>query len=85
MGLSGGVLGRWKWNEAWAMEGRVRGVTGNINGMRAELALSVRPVRPLRVRAGYAYDEINTRVKDAATRLELKSRGPFLAVGFEFD
>jgi hypothetical protein len=85
VGLSGGVLGRWKFHEAWALDARVRGVTGNINGVRAELALSVRPVRPLRVRAGYAYDEINTRVKDAATRLELKSRGPFLGLGLELD
>lgn len=85
MGLSGGVLGRWKFHEPWALDARVRGVTGRINGLRAELALSFRPARVLRLRAGYAHDEVNTRVKDAATRLELTSRGPFVALGFELD
>ncbi len=85
VGLSGGVLGRYKFNEAWAVDARVRGVTGRINGMRGELAVSLRPVRQLRLRAGYAHNEINTRVRDAATRLELKARGPFLSLGFELD
>ena len=85
VGLSGGVLGRWKLGEPWAIEARVRGVTGRINGSRTELAVAVRPVRAVRVRLGYAQDTVYTRVKDAATRLELTSRGPFVALGVELD
>jgi hypothetical protein len=84
LGLSGGVLGRYKFNDQWAMQVRAQGLLGRATGSRLEAAAVWRPVPALQVRVGYARDELRMYLNDRQSDLGFRTQGPFAGVQFEF-